>query len=290
MHWTSTAGERYWEATASCPIFLLPELEALEISCVKIGQRSSVDDDAGISARLHPFTRQTNLKSLTITEGTVTATSLKLILSLPKALQSLSYCETIHHLSEHSDVFATDDMVTFNAALAQQSESLEDLNIMKAAHRVRICSLKLPDFKALTSLRLGPFTEQTFISWTLSHPIPPSLEVLQLMHTSHHRPDDLFLAIQIDGLLQSAAVRGVPFTLDLVGPRVSKRIYENFLDRFKKRLKAQFSPSDDGPSQFDPPLRLQFTNFLRRNFIPPYLYGETKPLWIVYNLSKCDRS
>ena len=181
-------------------------------------------------------------------------------------------------MSNPSDVFATGDMNTLNDALAQQSESLTHLNIIAAALRVRVLSLKLSDFKALVSLRLGSFIEQTVISWTLSHPIPPALEVLQLIEASHHRPDDLFLAVKIDSFLASAVKRSAPFTLDLIGQPVSKKYYYNFSERFNKRLIALLGPSDARSMLSDPSLSLQFTHIHRRGSIPPYLYGEQKPL------------
>jgi len=285
LHWTATASKRYWEATPLSPIFLLPGLEILEISCVKIGQLSSVSGGAGMSAKIHPFTRQTNLKSLTITEGTISADSLKVILSLPQALQRLSYCETRYHHSDHSDVYATDDMNILNDALAQQSESLTHLNISKAATRTNICHLKLPDLKALISLRLGSFAEHTIIPWTLSYLIPPVLEVIELIELSHEhlRPDDIFSALQIDSLLTSAANRGAPFAVNLLGPRFSKKLCNNLLERFNKRVNSQVGPSNGRFASSELPFRLQFTQQVVRRFIPPYLYVEREPLGILYN-------
>ncbi|KAK4539132.1 hypothetical protein LTR36_001455 [Oleoguttula mirabilis] len=146
--------DRYWDigAGSTAAIFAHPTLEELTISCANLSDTafSSVDNKA----------HQTTLKRLTLIECNVTISSLRDMLALPKALQSLylggsalslapgrnpyrdlygseepaDTCageNSYHHpsaFSVESGALCKNDPPSFFAALAQQAKSLEQLD------------------------------------------------------------------------------------------------------------------------------------------------------------------
>ncbi len=165
LYW-SGIHSRYWDISPECPIFLLPQLQSLEISCARIGQIISGSYGIWDSEALRRFDHTTKLRSLALVECTVSVEALGAILSLPAALEHLIYYETSHHdIDMLYDRFATADSDSFNAALSQQRETLERLEIMKCPSYAtlpndsvsRPLALALGNFRALSHLRLGPF-------------------------------------------------------------------------------------------------------------------------------------
>ncbi|KAF3921582.1 hypothetical protein AA313_de0205034 [Arthrobotrys entomopaga] len=266
MHWTGWNNydhhQRFWLETEVCPIFLMPNLETLEISCGVILQQgesvcgppaSSVYDsdesddgyalprpdgedtlDEPASATpivdIERFKHTTNLKTLTLTETVVSPAALAAVLSFPKALERLSILEPARasmNLSypQASLRFALNDMDAFNAAIAQQSQSLKYLYVSRRRYTIgpnTVLKLDLSDFRSLSSLRLHPTQTsngQQDSHWELVDPVPPALDSLHLqglqLHTvASHGADLMMSRMRVYELVRNAASRGVQFTLD----------------------------------------------------------------------------
>ncbi|KAK6539283.1 hypothetical protein TWF694_009518 [Orbilia ellipsospora] len=197
MHWTGWREDyhqRFWLETEVCPIFLMPTLESLDISCGVIMRQdgripkpqtlvydSDASDDGHVLPRLvakttvdepastipiidiEKFKHTTNLKSLTLTETVISVAALAAILSFPKALERLTILEPARgSMNIQYPVtlgFALNDMDAFNAAIAQQSKSLRSLYVSRRRFLISLqptLKLDLSDFRVLSSLRLHP--------------------------------------------------------------------------------------------------------------------------------------
>ncbi|KAK7753522.1 hypothetical protein SLS62_004597 [Diatrype stigma] len=244
LHWSGFHG-RYWDISPTCPIFLLPQLRSLEISCARIGQVVSGPTGSWDEEPLRSFSRQTQLRSLALIECTVSVEALAAILSLPTALQHLTLYETSHHeIDVLYDRFATADSDLFNGALAQQAASLERLEIMACPSYAslpgnirRPLLLALGDFVRLTHLRLGPFRSarrgsvHTSDLCGLRSPPPPALVSLRLDDfllslLTPRSTDEVLSELLIDELVAGAAARnkggdGAPFQLDIALARMT---------------------------------------------------------------------
>lgn len=239
LHWTGEeqrVGEerqRYWAISPACPIFLLPQLQYLEISCARVGQGEPLPlGQAQLpqlsNEQLQFFQGKTSLKSLVFTECVVSVEALHLILSFPSALQRLDLCESYYHRSHGMRTrFAVDDNDAFNRALSQQSESLQHLNVFcnrKFSKRSKELVLTLSNFPVLSHLQLGPNPEHDDDSsnFVLDHPVPPVLTSLRLSEqeiissTSRTTVDRVLSALSVEDLMKNAEARGLPFTLDVV--------------------------------------------------------------------------
>ncbi|KAI0129087.1 hypothetical protein BJ170DRAFT_623942 [Xylariales sp. AK1849] len=299
LHWTEGWHSRFWEITPSNPIFLHPTLQSLELSCVKI-ETSDADID------LDCWMRQTDLKSLIFTESVVPPHALKRILSLPKALRSLSLDEVTHH---HTRIGPNscfiDDTGASRRALVLQSESLNRLQIFGRGNPATQVGLELSEFRSLTYLSV------ILHQIRLEQPLPPSLTTLSLFGIDARRlspryADVILECMNLETLLSNAAVRGASFGLDIYLPRFEpmvpmRPLIRHFEDRLHEQLpsinlsatqeRGHDSP-DDRSSSIRPPfhsprshkeqsMRLRFLTAKRVRYIPPYLHNEKKPKWMV---------
>ena len=239
LHWSGVHG-RYWDISPACPIFLLPRLRSLEISCARIGQVVSGPIGTWDEEFLRKFSHQTDLKSLSLIECTVSVEALDAILSLPTALQRLTLYETsCHEIDVLYDRFATANSDLFNRALAQQSSSLTYLEITACPSYAslpgnidRPLSLALGDFRVLTHLRLGPFratrrgSGQHSDLCGLKHPPPPALTSLRLDDfllslLTPRAANEVLSELLVDELIAGAAARGVALELDIALARMT---------------------------------------------------------------------
>ncbi|KAI4866487.1 hypothetical protein F4820DRAFT_416730 [Hypoxylon rubiginosum] len=316
LHWTG-ADNRYWDITPACPIFLLPQLQSLEISCARVGQEESSEWTA---AQLQRFQRKTRLRSLVLTECVVSVEALHLILSFPSALQRLDLCEKYYHHRETGgieDRFAVNKTDAFNRAIAQQSESLQHLHIFcheRFARSEEVLALSLSNFPVLSHLQLGPFPQirgdRTHVSnFILEHPIPPALGSLRLLEYGVYnlrvRPTNKVLSdLSIRDLMKNAEALGLPFTLDIslsklphfvTQTRFSMRderstirdLFESFGRMFQELqgALAHSDPESNSESTSDNPnqafLRLRALTNKPRHKIPPFLHDEGPPRFVV---------
>ncbi|XXH02165.1 hypothetical protein Hte_008533 [Hypoxylon texense] len=310
LHWTG-ANERYWDITPACPIFLLPQLHSLEISCAKVGQE---EPSEWAAAQLQRFRRKTCLRSLILTECIVSVEALHLILSFPRALQRLDLCEKYYHPREIGGKFAVNNTEAFNRAIAQQSESLRHLNIFchkRFTNLEEALALSLSDFPVLSHLQLGPFpqvgADRNHVSnFILDYPIPPALSSLRLSEYGVHNlmdrsTDKILSALSIKDLIQNAEARGVPFALDISLSKLPYFLARHRLDvrssvrglveRLGRKLRtlqrppthsgreSNSEPASDNSNQASSRLRV-LTNKPRHK-IPPFLHDEGPPRFVV---------
>ncbi|KAI0844255.1 hypothetical protein F5Y00DRAFT_202499 [Daldinia vernicosa] len=305
LHWTES-GTRFREIAPTCPIFLLPRLQSLEISCARIGQKKPADWEA---EKLQDFQHKTMLRSLIFTECVVSPKALHAILSLPKALQSLAVCEIFYHHGVMGDSSAIKDTDAFNDAINQQAQSLESLRIYHRFNQYsrdeKTLVLSLSNFPALSNLQLGPF-RGTLFKYTLNTPVPPALNFLRLdkygiSRLERGRSCMLLSGLSVEELLANSETSGRPFTLDIslqhlprllgrplfnrndVRPKIRKLINE-LGERFQKlqnasrpRLEANPESSPDCKAYS----RLRILTNKSQHKIPPHLHNEALPRFVV---------
>ncbi|KAL7621740.1 hypothetical protein AAE478_009067 [Parahypoxylon ruwenzoriense] len=302
LHWTGV-NERYWNVPAACPIFLIPQLQSLEVSCAKVSEVGSIE--------LSRFQHRTQLKSLVFTECTICIEALHAILSFPTALQRLILEETFHHGTRIDDRFAVEDVDGFNRAISQQSASLEHLQIYchpEFLRRGGLLNLSLSDFPVLSHLQLGPIVPKRShrACYALESPIPPRLTSLRLddygiTMLKEHRVDDVLSSLLVEELLMNAEASSLPFTLDISLqhlPSLLRRIRFNNRDTrpvvrklaeglgelFQKYQNVSVHPNN-GPSSeqsFDNRAsRLRILTNKPRHKIPPFLHDEGPVRYVV---------
>ncbi|KAI1474720.1 hypothetical protein K445DRAFT_323546 [Daldinia sp. EC12] len=313
LHWTAT-GQRFWDIEPTCPIFLLPQLESLEISCANIGQEGSAKWEKEMPQR---FQHQTALKSLIFTECVVSIEALDLILSFPRRLLDLTLCEKFYHRRVAGDSFAIEETDAFNRAISQQAESLESLHIERFSQYSddgKSLVLSLSNFPALTHLQLGPFLQKEF-KYILSTPVPPALKYLRLIEygvsmLQKNRADKLLSDLSVDELLINCKNCGLPFTLDISLqhlPHLLRRplfngndvrsdirqLVNKLGDRFQELQSASTHPRLEDRSESSirqTSSRLRILTNRRRNKIPPFLHDEGPPRFLVrYDSSHPER-
>ncbi|KAI1765680.1 hypothetical protein GGR53DRAFT_519481 [Hypoxylon sp. FL1150] len=270
LHWTG-AKRRYWSVTPMCPIFLLPQLQSLEISCAGVGQGAAVGQEEPSqwpTEELECFRGKTGLRSLIFTECVVSVEALHLILSFPRALQRLDLCETFYHRSYGIGTrFAVDHNDAFNHAIAQQSENLQHLNIFcnrRFSSDSRQLVLSLSNFPVLSYLQIGPFPKYYFnplvpsvqyLKFVLDRPVPPVLSSLRLSDQAisiQHIPTyRMFSVLPVEDLMKNARARGLPFTFDIVlaplpeppaqaqpTPRLTPQFVRNFVEELANEFQS----------------------------------------------------
>ncbi|KAI0376788.1 hypothetical protein F5Y04DRAFT_198183 [Hypomontagnella monticulosa] len=311
LHWTDTGptGRRFWKIPALCPIFLLSQVESLEISCASVGQEPPTELEA---QQLDRFRCQTQLKSLVFTECIVSIEALHAILSIPRALKRLVLWEKFSHRIEMGDRFATDESDAFHRAIAQQAPSLEHLDIFHHSQHPesrKTLVLSLSAFPALSHVQLGPFLQSRMHSfnYAVELPVPPALQMLRLNEYAitmlkDHRVDKVFSDLSLNELLRNAEARAVPFTLDIslqhlpklllrtpntnqdIRPlihRLVKRLGERFRERQGASLRRKPGVNPELLSDTRTHSRLRVLTNKPRRKIPPYLHNEGSPRFLV---------
>lgn len=259
-----------------------------------------------------------------LTECVVSIEALVTILSFPKALESFSLCEKFYHHHEFNDRFAVEDTDTLNHAIAQQSESLEHLQIFRHSQfsqTGKTIALSLSGFPVLSHLQLGPFLSphinaSNVFNYILEPPAPPALKSLWLDEFAlsmfkNDRADELLTDLSVADLLANAEARGLSFTFDVSIQnltRLMRRINFDSQDRppvmhkLVKKLERQFQQRQDASIRSQPEAgsgqhsdsrassRLRILTNKPRHKIPPFLHNEGPQQFIVrYDSSHPDR-
>ncbi|KAI0105376.1 hypothetical protein F4776DRAFT_475863 [Hypoxylon sp. NC0597] len=316
LHWSGSQ-DRFWDITPKCPIFLLPFLQSLEISCARIGQGES---DEWAAEELERFGRQTRLRSLVLTECVVSIEALHALLSFPNALQTLVLHEKFYHHREIGDRFAVEDTVTFNRAISQQAESLEHLEIFRHSQFAdggKTLVLSLDNFPMLSHLQLGPYLSMRadgsrYFTFALATPVPEALQSLRLDEYAismlkDSRAEKVLSDLSVAELLMNAEARGFPFTLDIslqhlprlfAGVRFGnqdarpavRKLIESFELHFQTRQEASIRSRPEEiskvPSDNQASSRLRILTNKPRYKIPPYLDDEGPQRFVVRYDSK----
>ncbi|KAI1484883.1 hypothetical protein F5X96DRAFT_662439 [Biscogniauxia mediterranea] len=303
LHWTGSSDDRLWEATPFCPIFLLPTLHSLEISCMDMrSQGPATNED---SERLSHLSRKTNLKSLTMIRCNIPASDLVTILSFPRALETFSFLQPFFlDIDDNGPPVGTDDMGTLNVAIAQHASSLRRLELLQEPswHALRSVApprhlaLELSEFRALTHLHLGGGGRmEKDEAWKLAEPLPPALASLRLSDLctarrlrQRHRPRDrhTLVGLHIPELVAGAARRGVAFKLDLgfvPDGDALPPLVQDLVPLFSGEEQAQ----DQEGKKNGPRHRLRYMALQRSAYIPPYLCDEVRPAYkLCYDSSR----
>ncbi|CAJ2502207.1 Uu.00g096010.m01.CDS01 [Anthostomella pinea] len=292
LHWTGGDDggrtERFWPITPSCPVFLMPSLHSLEISCVYIKSSVPGESKSNWAAEILPFARRTNLKSLIITRGGIPAEALLAILALPKALETFILREAVPHRESGPGSVATEQMDIFQQAIAQQSETLKMLHIQRnrRSSTQRQLSIDLSGFQSLSEFHVGPYISDRVFVWKLSDPMPPMLTRLRLMECFvpdmaywHQFRSDVLL----DDLVGLARVRNAAVHLDIVLRKVvTMGNWRHGLRDIGEDFRARYLASGEQLESSPPPEataqpRLRFFTVGRSGYSPPYLYHERSP-------------
>lgn len=317
LHWTASISSRFWKTTPLCPIFLLPELQSLTVSCIMIRVE---DEDRDVSE----FFRSTKLESLSFVESIVSPRALEQILSYPAALKHLTLHEVTHHTTDTSSYdFLRNDVETSHRALEFQAESLEEFDF-SGHHDPRGMMSSRP----LTAFNLGDFRSLSYLklNWSvrLDQP-PPNLRTLVLQDLSpltfRGGAENVLARLpKLTECLKSASRRHEGFQVDLRLYRIPlhffghhrrydaadddhqplRRVFEDLRHKMVDRYTLEEEPEEDlaespeampsdrseppaveGGTWKDVPVRLRILTSKHRHYIPPYLHGEKSHRWVV---------
>ncbi|KAK7914891.1 hypothetical protein PG985_012594 [Apiospora marii] len=283
---TSRATDRLWYTTPSCPVFLLPNLEKLEVSCAVV--RFTETD-----RELQRFEGKTKLKALAFTESSVDADSLDALLKLPKELLRLELYEPASLMG---------GVWPRNQPIRLSSNSLRHLSLS-------IRSLRPPsnpstphfqlDLSALPSLEslqvgpfLGPFHSPLQERWPLLGQLPRNLASLRLSGfdaRTLRRRNTIVTDLRVEELLSFPRDDGRRFSIviDLTIPNPSQH-RQAWRTSMRSRIRqfaeqvAELQPSEGVGLEGDECMfELQVTTARQVRFVPPYLYGEKRPQRVV---------
>ncbi|KAI1635359.1 hypothetical protein F4809DRAFT_457977 [Biscogniauxia mediterranea] len=305
LHWTGSSDMRLWEATPFCPIFLLPTLHSLEISCMEIRPQGPATNED--NERLSRLSRQTNLQSLTMTRCNIPTSDLVTILSFPRALETFSFLQPFFQdIDDNGPPVGTDDMGTLNAAIAQHASSLRRLELvqepswhaLRSVAPPRQLALELSEFRALTHLHLGGGgRKEKEEAWELTEPLPPALASLRLSDlwtTRRRRPSakHALSGLHIRELVAGAARRGVAFELDVgfvpAAGDALPPLVQDLVPLFSGEEQAQDRDPADRPvveeeeeegKKNGPRHRVRYMALQRSAYIAPYLCDEVRPAY-----------
>ncbi|KAK6088095.1 hypothetical protein SCUP234_01161 [Seiridium cupressi] len=313
LHWTGSLNLRFWETTSACPIFLLPELRTLTVSCVKIKAAETEFDVTRLKG-------QTKLESLTFVESVVSPDALGHILSYPNALRSFSLQEINYHRTDTSAYkFFKDDNSASLRALAQQSASIRRLHFFgRHVHYGRRPGLDLSELRSLEHLQLSSSDYRIEVP-------PPFLETICLNDLDPRMLRSVWRGAMLKDIkfvecVENCAKRDSTLTLNLrlqrfhgyyispfgTGPaqgdphqmtvsEVLDALRDSLRDRSRYTLAEHpdeiASISSDHtetafedappPSTDTAPVRLRILTAKRVHFIPPFLHSEKQRRWVV---------
>jgi hypothetical protein len=175
-------------------------------------------------------------------------------------------------------------------------------------------NLLLSHFHALTHLELSPFfnpgeSRQNYCNWRLERPAPPALTYLRLDDydvpmLTQRKANDVLTAVLIDELFANARSRDLNFELDVPLRRfpaylrrlrrgihdqrpMVRKLVEGFVRLVRAREGQEGTPDtqqSQDPRSTTPDLsvcHLRVLTSKRVGVIPPILYGEKRPRFVV---------
>ncbi|KAI5925163.1 hypothetical protein F4810DRAFT_91746 [Camillea tinctor] len=299
LHWATDEDYRLWDARPACPIFLLPSLHSLEISCMNIKwQDINTREERDRVANLP--TRQTNLRSLTLIRCVIPVRHLVTILSFPKALEAFSFNDPtfndVHVSGNLSPPYALDDMGALETALAQHASTLRRLELFRISafnSPAPQSPLNLSKFHALEVLHLAHNNKRVSRgTWALTGSIPPALTSLRLSDpwpgNDGRGGTHAFSNMRIQELVARADQRGVAFKLDIGSYRFIRSVLPLCVRSLVPLFSSEQSQKQDDKSgspvsreewqcqQDGPRHRLRYLSLHKSQYVPPYLCDELR--------------
>ncbi|KAK8064669.1 hypothetical protein PG994_007307 [Apiospora phragmitis] len=284
LHW-SGAKDRFWYTTPSCPVFLLPNLEKLEMSCVVM---EATEGDQELSR----FEGKTNLKTLVFTQSVIHSDSLNLLLKLPKELCCLEVYEVAQHpitARMMSVIRSRDQLIRLsNNSLRQLTLSMRPHPLLSGAY-LQPLQLDLSGLPSLESLQVGPHSSRSQDRWALVGQLPRNLALLRLAEFEHRllaRHDSILSDLRIGEVCSNRGAQGWGMAIDLATFRVSPYRHEAHRPPKMRNNIRSFEQSalELQPSR-ESPLELRITTARATSFIMPYLYREKRPQRVVRYIS-----
>jgi len=265
-------------------IFIHPTIRNLTISCFDIGE--------DIQTYLLSNRAKTGLQSLTFEECNIRAKGLAAILSVPKALQRLIVGERLHHLDWHAHSPLGQYPESFLQALALQKDSLQHLKHISAPYGMMgsIANLSMDGFTKLKEIELD---SQSVLGSILSETATRGSPILDSIYLRFFRPyriasDQQVTAIDEDPVLGSLykwfkLVRNLDFVMDFSYiPDIEVVLTELWKneknDKIWKKIFDLASPDANHAQNKHNKRRLQMFIVQTSGFIPPYMYGEERPV------------
>ncbi|KAK7984772.1 hypothetical protein PG988_002394 [Apiospora saccharicola] len=290
LHW-SGATDRTWYTTPSCPVFLMPNLERLELSCVVV--RYTERD-----RELQRFEGKTNLKALMFTQSIVDSDSLDTLLRLPKELLCLELYEAAGLMEgvwpRHQPIRLSSNSVRQLLLSIQSLRLPSDLSMP-------YFELDLSALPSLESLQAGPFVGSFHgrrkRRWPLVGQLPRNLAFLRLSGFDARaisRSNTILSDFRIEDLLSNREGDGrrLSIILDMTIPHPSGQHRQSW--HWRNRMRAMIeefamSIGELQPSKEEAGLgkgeecgfELQVTTARQVRFVPPYLYREKRPQRVV---------
>jgi hypothetical protein len=257
-------------------IFLHPTLRNLTVSCFDIGE----DIKAYLPANQNP----TPLKSLTFDECNIAVAGLEAILSVPRALEKLTLGERMYLLRGNPHAQLGRSPAQFLQALALQKDSLQYLKHIGGRTDLpgSPTGLSMVTFPNMREMELDTYS---ILALVLSESaIPPNIHLRLIRSYILEQPSDVPEISPLPYILEW--VRRVPqleYVLDYDGREDEESILTDLWgdERNHKTWKKIFAVLGLRPTQPGDPTNkrsLRILVFKRSGFIPPYMYGEERPL------------
>ena len=265
-------------------IFLHPTLRNLTISCFDFGE--------DIEAYLMERPNSTSLRSLTFDECNITVKGLAAILSTPKALERLTLGERMYHKSgyDHTPLGRSPEL--FLQALALQKDSLQYLKHI-GGRRVRdvpvnITGLSMADFVSMREMNLETHSVLAAILSATA-----SLEAFSVPAGLYLRLIQKYLPADVIGEGENPIVASIhnwfkvfphlDFIIDLNVAQDPNGSFTDLLQVMKihKIWKKIFDLAASDATRANNSRKVQRLRILMvqsSGFIPPYMYGEPRPV------------
>ncbi|KAK7962115.1 uncharacterized protein PG986_002940 [Apiospora aurea] len=280
---TTWETDRFWYTSASCPVFLMPNLEKLELSCVIVEAREG-------DRELLRFEGKTNLKTLGFTRSIVNSDSLDLLLKLPKALLRLELNEDVPRVVDPKMLVT---IRSRDSSIRLSNNSLRQLTLSLRSHQflhdvpMPQLQVDLSGLPSLESLQLGPNSSRFQPRWALVGRLPRNLALLRLAGfdaRSLRRRGSLLSDLRLGEVgSDRARAKGLSMVIDLE-PTSRGHHHSDMRDMLRdfEQIARELRPSrDDDGGGFE----IQVTTAKPTRYIPPYLYQERRPQRVVRYIS-----
>ncbi|KAH6723376.1 hypothetical protein BKA61DRAFT_648537 [Leptodontidium sp. MPI-SDFR-AT-0119] len=270
---------RAFDMGKNAVIFLHPTLRNLTISCFDIGEN--------IKSYLSASKNSTVLRSLIFDECNITTDGLAAILSVPKALESLTIGERIHHRSNHEPLGR--HPAKFLKALALQERSLTYVKHIGGRTDLphKSTQLSLATFSNIKNMKLDADSILTRILKETAPPwaptIPPNLKLCLLLPCDElylNDEDDVWYSPVMSMVEWLGRVSNLDIVVDFDGrnnmDRVIQSLWKGRLGpRLLKQILRLVGPGREHGRLDKRSLRISVVRWT--GFIPPYMYGEELP-------------
>ncbi|KAF2878603.1 hypothetical protein BDV95DRAFT_589513 [Massariosphaeria phaeospora] len=262
------AGTRYYKLDTIYPVLLSSTLTHLHISCSDVNKFEVPDANLGKSP----------LRTLVLDECNVTSEGLSTLLSLPRGLEYLYLQETSHH---GSSIQSNMPMGPIFAAISQQKHSLQHLqhSCSKRGYSDWLPNDE-PDFTGFSlfySLKTLELDDKSPLKKLLPVPqyAPPNLDTFCFTGLEC-RPDTYWddMPSRVNSISNGTNFKHLELHTSPASTNSLSRMF-SLPSRVLKLVEIARNMKERN-------ITTTLTNYTRYSVIPPYVYGERRPVPVVY--------